>query len=260
MTYLSNPKAESLLRIQAYGYALSLLDPKLVKNDVAFTSWNDVVSGVNTQTHFTESAFSSSGSFFGTWVPRQSNAHLAIYAGVMTDQVKTGPVAVCAILHDEKDQRSDKYEQEWNGLLQFMNMMQFSKEFIAVSSSGVEQMAYLSLPVVVNEDITTHGGVHTSGTAWDQIVELLFDEDAKAFVAAAKEANLPAPEEDNIGFEVEGDDGEVMATVEIAWPDRKIGFLTAEQMEDKEKLEQLGWTIIDLFSLSDLTGLFGGEN
>ena len=87
----------------------------------------------------------------------------------MTDQVKTGPVAVCAILHDEKDQRSDKYEQEWNGLLQFMNMMQFSKEFIAVSSSGVEQMAYLSLQALLStRRITTHGvrlGLRNSGTA-----------------------------------------------------------------------------------------------
>ena len=218
------------------------------------------MSEVNTQTHFTESAFTPSGSFFGTWVPRQSNAHLAIYAGVMADQLKSGSVAVCAVLHDEKDQRSDKYEQEWNGFLLFMNMMQFCKEIIAVSSSGLGQMAYLSLPVVSSEETAAGGGEHTSGNAWDQIMELLFDEDAKAFAAAAKEASLPAPEEDNIGFEVEGDDGEVMATVEIAWPDRKIGFLTAEQMEDKEKLEHLGWTIVDLFRLSDLAGLLGGKN
>ena len=39
---------------------------------------------------------------------------------------------------------------------------------------------------------------------------------------------MPATEEDNIGFEVEGTDGEVLATVEIAWPDLKIGFLTEE--------------------------------
>lgn len=45
------------------------------------------------------------------------------------------------------------------------------------------------------------------------------------------------PHEDNVGYEVEGDDGEVVATVEIAWPDRRVGFMTAQQAEDKEKLE-----------------------
>ncbi len=168
-------------------------------------------------------------------------------------------MAVCAILYDEKDRRSDKYEQEWNGILQFMNMMQFNKEFIAVSSSGIDQMAYLSLPVVFNENNTTSGNKHACETEWDKIIDLLFDEDAKAFATAAKEANLPAPEEDNIGFEVEGDDGEVIATIEIAWPERKICFLTVDQMDDKTLLEQLGWIILNHFSLADDTRLFGGD-
>lgn len=51
--------------------------------------------------------------------------------------------------------------------------------------------------------------------AWNAINELLFDDDAKAFVEIAKDAGVPAPDEDNIGYEVEGDDGEVVATVEM---------------------------------------------
>ena len=89
-----------------------------------------------------------------------------------------------------------------------------------------------------------------------------FDDDAKAFVEIAKDAGVPAPDEDNIGYEVEGGDGEVVAAVEIAWPDRRIGFMTAEQAEDKEKLEKLGWRILNLLDAAnmDVASYFGGDN
>ena len=68
--------------------------------------------------------------------------------------------------------------------------------------------------------------------------------------------------QDNIGYEVEGGDGEVVAAVEIAWPDRRIGFMTAEQAEDKEKLEKLGWRILNLLDAAnmDVASYFGGDN
>ena len=48
--------------------------------------------------------------------------------------------------------------------------------------------------------------------------------------------------------------------MEIAWPDLKIGFLTGEQLEDKERLEAEGWQIIDLLNLNDMKSAFGGDN
>ena len=53
-----------------------------------------------------------------------------------------------------------------------------------------------------------------------------------------------------------------VATVEIAWPEKHIGFMTAEQAEDKGKLEGLGWKILSLIDATDanITNLFGGEN
>lgn len=70
------------------------------------------------------------------------------------------------------------------------------------------------------------------------------------------------PEEDHIGYEVEGEDGDVIATVEIAWPERRIGFMTAGQAEDKEKLEEMGWKILSLLDAADMdtASIFGGDN
>lgn len=91
---------------------------------------------------------------------------------------------------------------------------------------------------------------------------MLFDEDAKAFAALAQKSGIPAPAEDFIGFEAAGADGNVIATIEIAWPDKKLGFMTFEQSIDREKMEHLGWKIYTAADLSglDLSNLLGGKN
>lgn len=161
-----------------------------------------IVKAVNDQTHFTNADFVFLGTIFGSWIPRTSNAHLAIHSAILASELKAGgAVAVCAVLNDEKDRRTDKYEQEWNGLWRFYNVMQFSDEFIAVSSVGMSHMDYLALPVAINADSDTVAPVAAVDDAWNAIKELLFDDDAKAFVEIAKDAGVPAPDEDNIAWD-----------------------------------------------------------
>lgn len=259
--YLKNQDAEMIFRAQAYAYALSLLDPKLVKNSLAFNNWKTIMDAVNEQTHFTNADFVFPGTFYGSWIPRNSNAHLVIHAGIVaTELKKDGAVTVCAVLKDEKDNRTDKYEQEWNGLWRFYNLMQFSDVFIAVSSTGMEKMDYFALPVTNEANVSTGAFDGVVDNEWNSIKELLFDDDAKTFAEIAKDNGAPAPNEDNIGYELEGEDGEVVATIEIAWPDKKIGFLTEEQIEDKDKLEALGWRILSIMDTTEIATIFGGDN
>ncbi len=263
LEYLKLPDAETVFKGQAYAYSLSLLEPALMKNNLAFNNWKVIVRTVNEQTHFSTIDFAFPGTIFGSWIPKSSNAHLSIYAAIPASELKSeGAVAVCAVLNDEKDHRTDKYEQEWNGFWRFCNLMQFSNVFMAVSSVGISRMDYLALPVAVNAGSNLAASEVTVDDAWDAIKDLLFDDDAKTFVKLAKDAGVPAPDEDHIGYEVEGDDGEVVATVEIAWPDRRVGFMIVEQVEDKEKLEKLGWKILSLLDAADLdtASYFGGDN
>lgn len=260
IAYLKLPDAEKVFEGQANAYSLSLLEPKLMSNNLAFNNWKIIVDAINDQTHFTSTDFVFPGTAYGSWIPRTSNAHLAIHAGIIAKELKTGgTVVVCTILNDEKDKRTDKYEAEWNGFWQFYNVMQFARAFIAVSSVGMMQMDYLALPIVLNDDVDVMESP-ISSDAWNAIKELLFDDEAKAFVDMVKGQNIPVPSEDDIGFEVEGDAGEVVATIEIAWTENKVGFMTAEQIEDKEKVQNMGWKIIDLINATDAASLFGGEN
>lgn len=262
IAYLSLPRGEQIFSGQAYAYALSLLDPKLMTNNLAFNSWKTVIDPINEQTHFSATDFTFPNTWFGSWIPRTANVHLGIHAGVIASTIKAdGPIAVCAVLIDEKDKRTGKYEQEWNGFWQFWNVMQFLDEFIAVSSVGIGRMDYLALPVVSGHTEATEEDRVAGNSAWDEIQEMLFDEDAKTFAVLAKDAGFPVPDEECIGYEVEGNDGKVIATAEIAWPQTKVAFMTSDQLADREKLGSHGWRILSLLEMTDAdaTGLFGGE-
>lgn len=171
---------------------------------------------------------------------------------------------MCVVLKDEIDVRTDKYEQEWNGFWRFFNVMQFGEKFIAVSSVGLTHMDYLALPVA-SDHHTEHETLPNnlaSENAWKGILELLFDDEAKTFAELASSSGIPVPDEDNIGYEIEGEAGEVIATIEIAWPEKKIGFMTEEQSADHEKIKTLGWKILSLLDVSDqdIMKLFRGDN
>ena len=261
MEYLSNPAAEDLFRVHAYAYGLSLLVPSQMKNSLEYGNWQSVFIGANSQAHFTNTDFAFPGTMFGIWAPRNDNSHFKVYSWIMAEQVGKGKdVAVCAVFDDEKAHWTDKYENEWNGMLRFSNLMQFGQTFITVSKAGLDQMAYLSLPVM---DETTDEEVKAAdtkvGSGWNEIKEMLFDEAAKAFVDTASERNIPIPAQDNIGYEVEGSDGDIIGTIEIAWPEEKIGYLTAEQIEDKDILEKSGWKFIDLMNTEEWEDMFGGK-
>ena len=262
LEYLKLLDAERIFRGQACAYSWSLLDPALTKNQMVFNTWNTIVGEINEQTHFTDFDFAFPGTLYGSWIPRQSNAHLRIHSGVFATASKPESAAVCAVLSDEKELRTDKYEEEWNGFWRFHNLMQFLDEFIAVSSIGMRNGCYYELPITGDNMSVFADEMPQIDDAWNEIRELLFDDEAKEFVDFAKSVGIPAPSDDDIGYEVEGDDGEVIATVEIAWPTKRIGFMTSEQAVDCERLERLGWKILNSIDADgiDVKSLFGGDN
>ena len=187
MEYLSNTEAETVFRVHAYAYALSLLVPSQMNNSLEFSNWSNAFDDANSQAHFTNTEYTFPRTMFGSWSPRNNNSHLKVYAGILAEQVnnKEHP-AVCAVIDDDKNHWTDKYEEEWNGLLRFSNMMQFGDCFMTVSKTGLDQMVYLSLPVMNLKTDTENIIPSTdSSSGWSEIKEMLFDEEAKAFADAA---------------------------------------------------------------------------
>ena len=247
MQYLELDQAEDVFALQAKAYGLSLLEPAKMSNALAFTDWSNAMNSVNSQIHFTAEDFAMPGTFFGSWVPRKSNVHLTIHAGILTASMqadKEAPVSVCAVLEDRNDKRTDKYEEEWNGFWHFYNVMQFSKHFVAVASSGIENGVYHSLPYDFFDATTVKVPVvSTNTTEWDEIKDLLFDDDVIAIADALEASGITPPDE--AGYELVDEGDEVVATIELAWTDRRIGYMTEEQIIDKAAAEEAGWRIFE---------------
>ena len=138
----------------------------------------------------------------------------------------------------------------------YANLPLYSEEAAALpaedhnSSGAAEQTKAL--------DASTEGSIEEQ--AWNNVLGNLFDDASKAFANAAREEGIPAPSDDNVGYEVEDGSGEVIATVEIAWPDQKLGYMTDEQLEDKDKLQAIGWKIFDMLTLDELKAELGGKS
>lgn len=256
MRYLELDGSDKLFEAHARGIAMSLLEPAKMTNAIDFVNWNDKAGSIFIETNVTEDKFVQPGTFFGSWTPRSDNAHLSIHAGILAVRMKADKdafVPVCAVLDDRKEARTDKYEQEWNGFWKFVNLMQFNSQFIAVCHTGLEAQVYSSLPVGI-VDTAAEDTAPASGNAgeWDEIMGMLFDDETKAIAEACMEKGIPAPDE--AGYEMTDETGEVVAEIELAWLDKKIGYMTEDQVTEKEKAESVGWKICT--NLSEIEDAF----
>lgn len=77
--------------------------------------------------------------------------------------------------------------------------------------------------------------------AWTETIGLLFDEETIRIAKELQMKGVIVPEE--VGFELLDEFGAVMAEIELAWTERKVGYMTEEKIENRRKAENAGWTI-----------------
>lgn len=244
--YLTMPGAESKFKVVARAYSLSALVPTPDRTEEDFQKWNDKINEINFLLHFTEDNYVRGGTFFGTWIPRTNNAHFMVDTGVtlkeIGDKKYETDAVVAAILNDRAEERTECYQQEWNGFWQFWNLLQFNPKFVGVSETGLEKQAYNRLPYVYEE---ADQEADPGKAAWSAIIaDDLLDEGAIAFARKLADAGVPAPNPENVGLELADEQDEVYAMIELAWPDLKVGYLTGEQADNRDELEAQGWTIL----------------
>ncbi|MDD2496868.1 MAG: helicase, partial [Desulfitobacteriaceae bacterium] len=257
--YLENPDAEKIFAVHAQAYALSLLDPKNVNNSVVFADWKYLIEPISEMLSMRDVNFELTDTLFGKWVPGSSNSHLTILAGVSSEDMKRNKsratVTVCALLNDEKEKRTDKYEAEWNGFWQFFNMMQFLQSFAAVSQNGLNQYIYYTLSTMAEKEAASAVQYNSSDEAWTEIMELVFDDEAKECIRKLMLLGVIAPSV--VGYELADSTGEIIAECELAWEKEKIALLLISQMDSKESFLENGWTVFtteDTFSAEMFQG------
>jgi DEAD/DEAH box helicase domain-containing protein len=254
MNYLEEQDSERLFGIHAKAYAFSMLDTANFRNSASFAEWNLNISGIAEALGKNDVSFDFGNTFFGNWKPRATNSHFVAYSGVVADMQQRKMEAkahVFALLGDSKDERTDKYEAEWNGFWQFANVMQFLDGFAAVSSEGMEQGVYSGLAASA---ATAVQSLEQTDTAWQDTISQIIDDSSLAF--AEKCINLAIPEPSSVGYELVNENGEVVGEAEFAWEARRIAFLAPKQPENA--FIEKGWKIIGLED--DLQETFSRED
>lgn len=243
MSYLEMPNAEYIFGVHAKAISLSLLDMHKMTDSTAFENWYEGIKKVLDEILIFDSDFAVNECIFGTWSPRMTNVHLHVYSGIKALEMKNKkgkaiPI-VCALLQDSKEERTDKYESDWNGFWQFYNLMQFSENYIGVTSLGIEQMVYSSLPIHDNLMQNSVAVAQLETDEWAMIKNDLFDEDAIDLAQKLKSMNVKVPS--TVGYELVSSNGEVIAECEMAWEIEKIVALMDEQIDSRIIFEDAGW-------------------
>lgn len=258
INYLELEESERVFEAHAKAFGLSLLDMGGLRNELSFNDWYHNLDNSISPIEYIDGEFKFGETVFGSWRPRKTNSHNKVYAGVTIQEMQAkkanAEVLVCSVLDDLEENRTDKYEEEWNGFWQYYNLMQFSLTFVGLTKAGIDKGIYESL-ISVRSTILSE--VTVSDSAWEAILEEVFDDDVAAFAEELKENSVSAPT--CAGFELVIDNGAVIAECELAWEDKKIALLLEEQFDYEDIFQKAGWKIIRINDDNNLEVFRGGD-
>ena len=174
---------------------------------------------------------------------------ILINIGDITWHKELHPEASFRIIHFDPALSKDSPHQEaiWREWIRQINLFQFLPRLLISTPgwTGEQQSSSISTySILVNRfDSTFLSGKDNSSEikkSWTELNELVVIE-CRPILEAIKKLNIdhsvPIPE---VGFELEGDKGEVIGQAELAWPDKKIVVLNEE--DDSKVFDQGDWT------------------
>ena len=159
-------------------------------------------------------------------------AHTQVFGAVPLAAVdRPDPDGMMVALHLDDAAPSDQqdYRREWNGVLRLYNLLQFLPNGWWTTSSGVEHDLYPELPISEPAVETPDRG------AWAEAMSLA-DPRLHPAMQALAAGGIPPPD---VGFELGGDDGEVIAEAELAWETERGAVLLAPDAH--QPFAEAGW-------------------
>jgi DEAD/DEAH box helicase domain-containing protein len=226
--YLENKNAEKLFEIHAYAYSWSLLNKTIFKNNEQFNMWKADFNNIADQLKINYE-FTLNNTMYGVWIPSELNSSFRVFSGIdVVTKFPTNPY-VLAELQDNVKNKDLNYEKEWNGFWNFYNVMQFSSFFYGVSTIGINSHVYNTFEQTEESSIVSHEVVDAK---WNEILENLYDEQAKIFASECIKNSIIAPDE--VGNEID-EDGIIIGECEMLWKNSKMVYLTQSQLEESEK-------------------------
>ena len=146
--------------------------------------------------------------------------------------------AVVVHLHDDQESRqSDGYRRIWNGVLRLFTLLQFLPGAWWTTRTGVERNVYPEFPPPAESPAAPQPASGLSDEDWEGATELAAPE-VHDLLAELSGRNAPVPE---VGFELVGAEGAVLAEAELGWPALKVAVLLANRQADVTAFETAGW-------------------
>ena len=148
-------------------------------------------------------------------------------------------VSVGCFFDDEKTKKDKPgFQSGWNGFLRLYNFYQFLPYAFFVTSEGNKAKAYDTIKLFEKPDAGITGIKDVAAVdIWDAVKEMT-DDRFHGLLDLLRENGWPVPE---AGYELEGDNGEIMACAELGWEALKIAFLTDQEIEYQPQFAAFGW-------------------
>lgn len=154
-------------------------------------------------------------------------------------------VRVGCILNDEKIAKNDPgFQSRWNGFLRLYNFYQFLPYTYFVTFEGNKAKAYDTIKLFEGADTYTADarGNETAGNIWDAVKEMT-DPQIHGLLDLLRDNAWPVPEP---GFELEAENGEIMACAELGWEELKIAFLLDNEKAYQPRFTAFGWKTVSI--------------
>lgn len=124
--------------------------------------------------------------------------------------------------------------EAWQRLLQLLNVGQFVPRFFATTTAGLAGGEYLNLRWNATSEMPL------DSSAWDDLKSQVIDE-LRDWVVEAAKSGIPLP---TVGYELNAENGAVLAEAELAWPEQRVVLLPDFQVEDNQEVfVGQGWRI-----------------
>lgn len=252
--YLTSDDGEAPFIEKARLYSGALLNVKNLKNAAAFKEWNEKVEKLVSAIGINNLEFKFGDTVFSAWQPKDGAGLLNVYTGLKTSEYNQNKMAKIYCFAYFNDQIVDEvnFQKTWNGLLQFMNVMQFSEGFVAIPESDPE-----CLLGIISDTSSGTGKQVVTDDGWNEIIDSFEDEVVTNYIEKLRVFNVPVAD-DFMFEEFETESSAVEVSAVLVWLDKKIAVLWDYDMENRSVLEELGWKVLNI--AEDIpAGIFGGE-
>ena len=147
-------------------------------------------------------------------------------------------------LHDDDPSRTrEDFQTAWNGVLRLFNLLQFLPLAWWTTRRGTEANLYHELPTKSQAwlaDVPRQPDGPETASAWADALRFA-DDEVRADLLRLQERDVPPPE---VGFELIGPMGEVLAEAELGWESHRVAVLLTDRSANRVSFESRGWRVL----------------